>query len=784
MNASRRRYRELVVARVVALGELGVDLHGEDEALPPLRLTPMEWQLAQTFDGERNSAQRSAAAKEAGHPAPPALIEGVADRLARAGLLRRGTHEPLPVPAQSLSEARELGWLDGETGRAGRRLEAIALPPSSMPGSRAAPGLVGGLAGTVGRRGQASRIALPFSPDWLLQIGRFFMPALASRLSIATVLIAVLVMGIALWQHRFDVLRNAIDLRSLGHLIVAGVLSGYFVNLISMSARAAAIARYTPTVPTVGIRFGTLSVPALFVETSGAAELAERGARMRIVGAPLIATLVLFVLSAVLWFMTHASAPLVAVTTIAIMTACALSALFRVNPLARRDGYYLLINAFGIPDLRDAAVYMVFGYRRRPWSVARREVPRQVLILYIMAVIAFAITVVVLLFNFSGAWLIERFGGLGFLLIAVVMGTYMVKQFRNSNPARSNLGWTFSWWPFSEKTTWIGGTLLLIGLLPYSYEPSGDLVVLPRAQADVRALVAGDIREVLVKEGDTVKAGQVIVRLSDASYAAKVASDEAALASLKADVSLAGKGGKPEEVQLAKQTVATAKTKAEFSRINAERLAQAYQRKAVTSQEYDRARGQAEVDAQLLREAQQQLVLVSSPAASDRIVSLKADIQRVEAQLKFSRQQLADTQVTSPIDGRIVSGTLQFARGNYLNIGERVALVEDAGQKLAEIRVPESSIGGVGVGHAAAAKSWAYPWSSFDGAVHSIAPAAEESQYGKVVRVQMRVDDPDDRLKSGMTGSAKIDGGWSVAGIVFTRALMRFLLIEVWSWLP
>src|SRR5690606_11063537 len=132
------------------------------------------------------------------------------------------------------------------------------------------------------------------------------------------------------------------------------------------------------------------------------------------------------------------------------------------------------------------------------------------------------------------------------------------------------------------------------------------------------------------------------------------ASDEAALASLKADLALAGKGGKPEEVQVARQAVATAKTKAEFSRINAERLKQAYQRKAVTSQEYDRARGQAEVDAQLLREAQQQLNLVSSPAASDRMASLKADIERAEAQLKLSRQQLADTQVSSPIDGRIV----------------------------------------------------------------------------------------------------------------------------------
>ncbi|MGH8443807.1 MAG: HlyD family secretion protein, partial [Solimonas sp.] len=365
-----------------------------------------------------------------------------------------------------------------------------------------------------------------------------------------------------------------------------------------------------------------------------------------------------------------------------------------------------------------------------------------------------------------------------------VMGAYMVKQISRTESNRGNLGWTFSWWPFSLKTTWIAGTVILIGLIPYPYEPSGDMIVLPRAQADVRALVAGDIREVLVKEGDAVTAGQVIARLADEAYVAKVAASEAQLASLKADLSLAGKGGKPEEVDVARQAVATARTKAEFSRINAQRLAQAYQRKAVTSQEYDRARGQSEVDAQLLRETEQQLALVSSPAANDRLDSIKADLQRVEAELKYNKQQLAYTQVTASIAGRIVSGTLQFAHGNYLNVGERVAIIEDAGQKHAEIKMPESSIGAVKIGAASWTKAWAYPWHNFDGTVSAIAPAAEDSPYGKVVRVQVAVEDPQDQLKSGMTGSAKVNGGWSFAGIVFTRAIVRFVFVEVWSWLP
>ncbi|WP_020649529.1 HlyD family secretion protein [Solimonas variicoloris] len=776
------RYRRFAAASVADLGAQ-VELSG-GEGLPRLRLSADDYRLAQLFDGARGPDERLAAARALGIDTRAALLEGLADRLARAQLLQRGTHEPLPVPAQSVEEARELGWLDGHVGRAGRTHEPLALPPSSMPGSRLSPGLLGGLAGLVGQRGRANHIDLPLSPGGLVALGRPFAAPLASRAGLYTLLFLVVTLAVAFYQRRFDAARHVAMLAHLWPFLGAAVLSAYLVNLVSMAARAAAVARYTPSRPRVGLRITSLYLPALFVDTAGPAEHAGRATRLRIVGSPLVATFGLFVLATLLWFLTHLTQPRLAAFCVATMAACVVSTLIRINPIARRDGYFLLLNAFGVSDLRETAALVFFGFGRRPWQVARREVPASVLRLYAWLVGAFWLLVAVMIFNYSGRWLVEHLRGVGFLLVAAVLGVYMVKQMGKTDSARSSLGWTFSWWPFSEKTTWIAVTVLLIGLIPYPYEPSGDMLVLPRAQADVRALVAGDIREVLVKEGDTVETGQVIVRLADDVYTAKVAASEAQLASLKSDLALAQKGGKPEEVEVARQAVATARTKAEFSRINAQRLAQAYQRKAVTSQEYDRARGQAEVDAQLLREAEQQLALVSSPAASDRLDSIRADLQRVEAELKFNRQQLGYTEVKAPIAGRIVSGTLQFAHGNYLNVGERVAIIEDAGTKRAEIKMPESSIGAAKVGNAAWAKSWAYPWHSFAGTVSAIAPAAEDSPYGKVVRVEMEVDDPQDLLKSGMTGSAKVDGGWSLAGVVFTRALVRFVFVEVWSWLP
>ncbi|MGQ0620905.1 MAG: HlyD family secretion protein [Panacagrimonas sp.] len=356
---------------------------------------------------------------------------------------------------------------------------------------------------------------------------------------------------------------------------------------------------------------------------------------------------------------------------------------------------------------------------------------------------------------------------------------YVRSSVQDSHSARSKKSWI-------PSLPWLIALAVLVAacLIPYPYAPSGSFEVLPQNRADVRALLAGDVREVLVKEGDMVKAGQPIAKLDDAAQRAKVAAAEAELARFQADLALAKKGARREEIDVARQRVATARSSSDLATAQAQRIEQAYKGKSVTPQEYDRARGAADVARQQLIEAQRGLELVSSPAQTERIAALQAEVRRVEADLNYQRKELEYTTIVAPIDGRIVSAQLQFARGNFLDRGELLATVEDTTERLAEIRMPESAISEVKIDAAASAKPWAFPGTSFKGSVKSIAPAAEDGDYGKVVRVQMAVSDPDHQLKTGMTGNAKVDAGWHLAIIVFTRAIARFLFVEVWSWIP
>lgn len=744
---------------------------------PGARLDDDELTLARLHDGSRSAAQIAMLSTQQGRPLNARQVEGFAARLAEAGLLQPGTHEPLPVVAWTEAEARELGWTGRDPGLAGRAPDAAPLPPSSVPGSRGNAGLALPMTSAAGGR--------PLPAAGLIALGRPFNVALAGPSALVPALLGVLALLVGAWTHRLELLQSLQGLWQSGQLPFALVAAIALTHLVSAAARAHAVARWTPLAPRCALRRGFLRLPLIEVDHLSPMQHAARGVRLRLAAAPLLATLLLAGLGAALWFMLGAAQPRAGQYAALLLVVALLSWLLRANPLARRDGYLLLSQALAMPDLREQAVLALFG-AERPWSQQTRRLPRWVLALYAIVSAAFVLATLALSLTLAGPWISGRFGGTGFLLFAAVIGAYMFRQLNKDKDGapRATLGWKGGGWKLSARGKLLAAIAVVLCCFPYRYEPSGDLVVLPKARADVRALVAGDVREVLVQEGDTVRAGQVIARLRDDEARAYVAEKEAVLAQLQADLAVFKRGAKAEEVEVARQRVATARKKAQVSRENAQRLKQAFDKNSITAFEYDRARGLAEVDEQGLLEAQRALELTSSPAMADQIDAKEAQVKGATAALAFMRSQLANTEIKAPIDGRIVSGSLKFAVGTYLNRGDLLATVEDASELLAEIRLPESAIGEIVTGNGARARIWAFPGQGFDGTVRSVAPAAEDGAYGKVVRVQMSLQDPDGRLRPGMTGSAKAQGDRHLAIVVFTRALRRFLFVEVWSWLP
>jgi putative peptide zinc metalloprotease protein len=68
--------------------------------------------------------------------------------------------------------------------------------------------------------------------------------------------------------------------------------------------------------------------------------------------------------------------------------------------------------------------------------------------------------------------------------------------------------------------------------------------------------------------------------------------------------------------------------------------------------------------------------------------------------------------------------------------------------------------------------------------VEEVQAAALTSDTGSTVTITARMDNRDGLLTSGMTGYAKIRCETTSVIVAFTKALVLFVRVEIWSWLP
>lgn len=748
----------------------------------PFRLEPWEFDIARTFDGEQDPAQRiNNATARLGREVDHAEIESLANELAVAGLLESGSEEPLPVPPQTQREDEHNAWSEDA-------VEDPDVPPTTMPGNlsgAARPGAIGGNRGA--RRGAATPVAKPLPPDIPCAFGSLLSWPL--WVPLLPLLMTLLAAGsfFGLWSLRVDAARDVAQLLEPGRLLLNALSAAVLVNVFTQCARASAIRRATGENPVFGLQLLAGFIPALHTDTEGPAERAERDDRLRIIAAAPMALLWLLLASALGWFALHDAGNALPSIFLGWWLVATLVLLLRCNPVARLDGYYWLAQKLGIPDLRDQALIRIFGFRRA-WSEQQTTSNLPLQIYGVLVVLWLALAAGLILF-FPGQWIAGGFGGAALGIFLIVYAIVLWSGINRVRSRRGDIGGGLravrrAKQGLSARQWLLIAVLVLIALIPYRFEPSGRALVLPAERAQVHATQPGSVREVLVSEGDEVAEGELLLRLEDSQQRAQLARAEAEVARLEAELGAAEGGARDEEIALAEQRVATAEARSEFAAAEAERAKQAFRRGAIPPKENESAIANARVRAQELAETQANLSLTRSGSRAERVQAIRAELKGARAQRDFHEQQLENMTLRAPIAGTVLSSELLFAIGDYIERGDRVVTIQSRAQPQAEILIPESAIGEIATGATVRLRVWAYPDDAIMGSVARIAPAAEESRYGRVVRVMADLRDNRDRLLPEMTGQAKIEGDHYPLIVVFTRAILRFLTVQVWAWLP
>ncbi len=265
----------------------------------------------------------------------------------------------------------------------------------------------------------------------------------------------------------------------------------------------------------------------------------------------------------------------------------------------------------------------------------------------------------------------------------------------------------------------------------------GNGRVEPREPETLLAVaVAGVIARVAVKEGDAVKAGDVLLELDASVERASLLAADADIVAATADFRRLTKGSRQEEVDAALAEAEGARARMELSDATLRRTEALATTGSVAPDALDRAKSQQKADAQslALSEARKRQTLAGS--RGEDILAARARLQGAEARREQQRAQVARLQVKAPGDGVILE--IKQRVGEYASPATPVVVLGDTSVINVRVDIEERDIARVKLGATAQVSVDALPGQIFVGKVVTVAQ--------RMGRKNIRTDDPAERI--------------------------------------
>lgn len=251
----------------------------------------------------------------------------------------------------------------------------------------------------------------------------------------------------------------------------------------------------------------------------------------------------------------------------------------------------------------------------------------------------------------------------------------------------------------------------------------------PRSTVEIRAAVAGYVRELPVDLGDFVESGAVLVKLDDASAREVVNSSEAAL--------------RVAEARLRAQQATAAHAKSELDRW--QRLAETG---VSTGQQLDAAKAEVAV-------------------AVSQVALEEAQVEQVKAELDQARLLLDQTQVRAPASGYVAERLVSV--GHLASPDLPLLRLVSIATVRTVVHIPEQDYARIRAGQVARITVDALPDRSFEGRVVRKSPVLDP--LTRTAAVEIEISNDKVLLKPGMHAHVAITFDTRKATVVPTAAL-------------
>ena len=155
-----------------------------------------------------------------------------------------------------------------------------------------------------------------------------------------------------------------------------------------------------------------------------------------------------------------------------------------------------------------------------------------------------------------------------------------------------------------------------------------------------------------------------------------------------------------------------------------------------------------------LKSAQDKLAQIKAPSRKSDIELAQAQLSQTEAALSRAKQQLAKAILVAPYSGTITN--IEKEEGEMAKLGESIISIISFNKFQVEVDIPEADVGKVSQQDPTEITLDAFPDYKFLGKVIKIDPAETIIQGVVYYKVTVGFDEPDKRMKSGMTANVDI----------------------------
>jgi HlyD family secretion protein len=317
----------------------------------------------------------------------------------------------------------------------------------------------------------------------------------------------------------------------------------------------------------------------------------------------------------------------------------------------------------------------------------------------------------------------------------------------------------------------------------------------------VGSKIGGRIDKVLVREGDTVQPGQVLLSFDDKELQAsleqsraaaqkarrgyrpeEIAEAQAAALAAKAEFEQRKNGYREEDIAAAEADLERAKADENRTRLDFQRYEALAQKDLVSKQQRDTAEANWKMALAQQQNAQHKLDQLKRGYRPEEIAAAEArylqaqataeklahgnrreDVEAAKAALTYDEARYRERQVVAP--SLAVIEVLDVRPGDLVAPNTPVATLLEPDQIYVRIYIPETQIGQIKIGQKAEVRVDSFPNKNFDGEIEQINQQAEflprnvqtrEERVHQVFGVKVRIKDPSGQVKAGMAADVKL----------------------------